>query len=52
MSANGNAIFVRGRFGQGIVGLWGLRMPLTDDAPEWQAWTPLFYEAVRRTLGR
>ncbi|MFA0750256.1 MAG: hypothetical protein SLRJCFUN_000659 [Candidatus Fervidibacter sp.] len=50
MSTDGNALLVRGKFGRGIVTFWGLRMPLTDDAPEWQAWTPLFCEVVRRAL--
>ena len=40
-TANGDIVIVKGNFGKGTVIQCGIRVPTSDDAPEWSSWRKL-----------
>jgi len=46
-TANGSVVIVKGSFGKGSVVQCGIRVPTTDDAPEWSSWRKLLPMLVK-----
>jgi uncharacterized lipoprotein YddW (UPF0748 family) len=46
-TANGNAIVVKGSVGKGTVIQCGVRVPVSDDAPEWASWQRLILALLK-----
>lgn len=46
-TANGNTVIVKGAIGKGTVVQCGIRVPTSDDAPEWSSWRKLLPILIR-----
>jgi hypothetical protein len=46
-TANGNTIVVKGSVGKGTVIQCGVRVPVSDDAPEWASWQRLILALLK-----
>jgi len=46
-TANGNTVVVKGNVSKGTVIQCGVRVPVSDDAPEWSSWQKLILALLK-----